>query len=277
MKNLLKILILFILVVMQSCNSDFDSRLEIKENACAEGTNSTRSNSDEDLVFDNPFKCLGVLHNQAMDSIKVKQISVEKLATYTDDFTLRHADMVFGLKEELSKYSVNKRKDIVGISVKTVSEKKADNGMEICDSVISVTPIKWQPYLRHMETLIEKAVLNGNQCSFDVCKEFSLIENKILSDSDLTIEERSQLLAISAITNASVEYNVTRQVTTVKKDWAETVVKADFEGAVCGALDYVLFGGSVTGLMFGPGGIVLTCGAYIVKGAILGSAVGLIW
>lgn len=61
----------------------------------------------------------------------------------------------------------------------------------------------------------------------------------------------------------------------------EAVVKADMAGALAGALDYAFTGSSITGLMFGPGGAVLCCAAYVVKGAIISSGVGaileLIW
>lgn len=275
MKTTIKIVfIILVMVLHNGCTSEVDNCFESANTAKNTENDGTRVNIIETSEFANPFIGLGVLHNQAMDSVRIKSIPIANMSQYTHEFTIRHADAIFGLRDHLTNYNVQRVKYIKDISKRTIAGERTAEGIEICDSIILETPSIWQPYLKRMKVLIEKSSESTVLNNVDIIRSFNELDVKIYNDNKLTGEYKGQLLAISAITQASMEYHCDKQGNSLQHDLAETIVKADFEGAVCGALDYVFFGGSVTGLMFGPGGIVLSCGAYIVKGAILGSAVG---
>jgi len=263
--------------MIHGCSSESEVYLDSNDMTLEKNSNSSGEMDSQSIqvittetTFDNPFKCIGILHNQAMDSIKINRISINKIGEFTDEFTERHADMIFGLKKHLANYPVRYRRDIKSISKQILNGHKTILGKEVCDSLITKTSSTWQPYLNRMKSAIEKL-----RTETDVEYEFYVIDYTINKDNKLTIEDKSQLWAISAITRSSLEYNIASYAKTTTYDSAlETAVKADFGGAVAGAVDYALCGSSITGLMFGPGGAVLCCGAYIVKSAILSSAVG---
>lgn len=271
MKTAIKIVFIALVVVFCSCTSEMQNYSETTNVWKISEDIETRVDNNAMTQFENPFKGLGSLHNQAMDTVKFKRIQIANVSQFTDGFTLRHADAIFGQREPLLNYSPQY---IIDISKRTIAGGRTVEGKEICDSIILTTPHIWQTYLNRMKILIEEASRQDGGGNLNNNIIFNQLDIQTSNDKNLTAEYKGQLLAISAVTQASIEYNCSQTTVGVQNDWAETIVKADFEGAVCGALDYLFFGGSVTGLMFGPGGIVLSCGAYIVKGAILGSAVG---
>ena len=92
----------------------------------------------------------------------------------------------------------------------------------------------------------------------------------------LTYEEKQDIWMISAIARASCEYNRLEISTRVVS--GTSIAKADVGGAITGIVSWrFLVKATCSGLMFGPGGVVMTVAREAVRGAIVGSGTHIVF
>ena len=221
------------------------------------------------MVFQNPYVDFGVIHNVAMDSIRNSQVTIENLVEFSDNFVESH----FGqenndlAKDVCRKISVDAKN--VALKYESCLTTRAID--MITDSLVNTLPINYRSYVSEIFDIVDKRLSD----SMLIDKEFSAFDEKIAM-SDLAYEEKQDIWMISAIAKASYEYNkyeiCTRGVN------GTSIAKADVGGAITGIVSWRFFvKATCTGLMFGPGGIVMTAVREAVRGAIVGSGTHIVF
>ena len=98
------------------------------------------------------------------------------------------------------------------------------------------------------------------------------LEYKISEDNELDDTLKSCLLAVSAISKYSYKYNCANGTT--RSVSCESVILADTSGALGGVVSWYAWGrAAASGLVFGPGGAVLSIARDAARGAIVGSGI----
>lgn len=250
-----KILLLFIIAFLCSCSND-------EENM------SIPSTEEEHITFENPFNCIGYLHNEAMDSIKEHKIQDADIETFTTAFVSRHEEKVFYIRPSIPDHEIEemlyKAREISNL-YKDAPTTRAAN--EINDSVLNMVPIDLRHYVYDIFEMLD---VNYNDTT-QINKDFAGLDYYIFNDYTLDNEEKGALLGISAIAKATLKYNM--DVVTTRAANVRSTVKADAAGAVAGVFSFAFWGKAATGLVFGPGGVVLSCARELAIGAIVSSGV----
>lgn len=240
-----------ILFTLSSCNN------EITENL--------KSETDvENISSVNPYDFIGELHNIAMDSIRKNNLLEEEVKDFTLDYVRKH------FEEEPSTRSIENSDEAMENIIRTslAYKYRTRNFISIEDSIISSAPKEIQGYIKIMYDILSEV----HSDSISLNKEFNKLDLLIINDSSLSEEDRAAALSVSTIGKHSYLYNFktikTRGITST------SVAKADLSGAVSGIISWKCWGkAAATGLMFGPGGIVLTVAREAILGGVLGSGI----
>jgi hypothetical protein len=227
----------------------------------------------------NPYNYYGDLHNQAMkDGLKefynstIKQGIDPKsvdLSKFSNDFTISFMEKEIVKRVEVSdvnalKISLQTSLDHSSRKTNTLLRSAEDNiNSEIANS--SMSDFQKEKIIAMMN-IVE---LFGENIAEDLQKlEEEVLQAKVLE------KEKCPVLAVLAITKSSLKYWTEHVISIPTNDKA--ALKADALGALGGFGGFVgglLSGHAAVGLMFGPGGVVLTLAADVVIGAISSSLV----
>lgn len=211
----------------------------------------------------NPYDFIGEIHNAAMDSVKSKNILSEELKMFTNKYTQIHFDSVQTYNQPvLCEATMN---NIIQTSCAYKYNTRSTEAIE--DSVLLSVPQEIRPYMEKLYEIVDYSFVDSIQLK----ATFQNFDSLIISNQSLDAEERACILAVSAIAKYSSLYNFstvnTRSIT------AKGIIKSDLGGALTGVLCWATFGkAACSGLMFGPGGVVLTIAKEATRGAIIGSA-----
>ena len=214
--------------------------------------------------FSNPYAFIGSIHNEAMDSVLAQEISLNSLKSFNRDFTNKKLNKIKGFEgEKISTDALNAGYDI-GLKMKQANTRATlDN---LTDSLICSIPEEGRTYVSEMFQICDKQMKD----TIDINKIFNDIDSKIYYDVNLNDTLKGALLAISSIARATNIYN-SKPLLTRGASWRSTA-RADLGGAIAGLGWRALFKASYSGLMFGPGGIVVGFAKDCVVGSISSSA-----
>lgn len=187
------------------------------------------------------------------------------MEAFTIAFVSNHKSQVFNIapscNDETSKMMSKARK--FSTMYKDVSTTRA--AYEINDSILNTVPANLRNYVSTMFEMLDE---NYND-TIEINKDFAKLDYEIYNNYSLTNEGKGALLGISAISKATLKYNLnsikTRGVS------VRSTAKADVGGAVAGVFSFAFWGKAATGLVFGPGGVVLSCARELAIGAIVSS------
>lgn len=105
----------------------------------------------------------------------------------------------------------------------------------------------------------------------EINEVFSNIDNAI-NQSNLTLDEKNGLWAVSAIAKSSYTYNINARTT--RSVSMEGIVTTDAQSALADLLSWKRVAKSVaSGLVFGPSGIVIAMAKEVTTAAIVGSGI----
>lgn len=222
--------------------------------------------------FINPMTFVGNIHNQALDALSLKSVTIDSICSFTCSFVENEfsqmSPFIPPINESISKsLSIAKR---IGIECCHSYNTRGRSESETADSIYREIPEQWKPYINQISRLIE----SNESDSITIVRKFEEIDKTINDSQRLSNEDKNGLWACSSIALHSYIYNLsqisTRAVT------AEGVVKADLAGAIGGFFCWKFWGKTASGLMFGPQGAVMAAAKEIVIGAIVGSGVHVI-
>lgn len=228
---------------------------------------ATETISDKASTSLNPYDFIGEIHNSAMDSLKTKKVNQEQLILYTNNIVDNNFKNVKtyteGGKIENVLTNIIKRSNNYELTTRTASL--------LDDSITINIPKNCLPYIDRIREITDLKLSD----SLTIIKNFNVIDELVNKDSVLNLEEKAMLLAISAIGKYSSIYN--RSTIETRAVSAGSVARADLEGAIGGVITWKCWGrAAASGLVFGPSGVVLTVAKEAVRGAIVGSAVGVV-
>lgn len=218
--------------------------------------------------FENPYAVLGTIHNAAMDSIKSSKIGLKSLEEFSDSFVNQHFDANDDdvLMNFCSNLSANAKQ--IGLKYENCLETRAAD--ELTDSVINTLPDDCKQFASEIFNIVDMRLSD----SLLIVKEFSAFNEKI-AEAPISYEEKQDMWMISAIAQASCLYN--RQEISSRVVNGTSIAKADVSGAIGGVVGWRFWvKAACTGLMFGPGGIVMTMSREVVRGAIGSSGVHIV-
>lgn len=237
-----------------------------------DGMSLTTKPSNSTILFENPYKFIGQLHNDALDSVKVQGIRKDQLKGFTRDFTQRHFAQMsefLNLQQEENggqnaEISINRGFEIG----KRINEAKTRATIdELSDSLIMAFPIEGQKYIVRMYEICDEEESD----TVKICQNFSKLDYSITTDTTVNDTLKHALLATSAIAKATNIYNANETMT--RGATASSLAKSDLGGAIMGIIGRGVFvKAAFSGLVFGPSGIVCCFAREAVRGAIVSSA-----
>lgn len=255
MKKIKFILLFFISILcILSCSSEI-----------SEGQNN--SIPQKHLKSVNPYDFIGELHNSAMDSVKSQHICAENLKKFTNEYTEISFDNVKTYPNTtLCNEILN---EIVKTSCAYKYQTRSHKSIE--DSIQNTIPEGIKDYINEIYNIVDTDFLDTTA----IKNKFNTFDTSVVEDNSLSQEEKASVLAISSIGKYSYIYNHTTIKT--RAITANGIIKSDLSGAVGGVFCWATFGkAACSGLVFGPGGIVLTIAKEATRGAIIGSAVHIV-
>jgi hypothetical protein len=246
----------------------------------------TKEEMSSNKLNANPYDYIGELHNQGMNEFRIRlQDSIAVNSTmdvstfvteYMENKISNNKDVVLKDKSQLNKnlysliYKVKVTKPFYVLKSNKSDSTNVQNSIE--NSNLSDFQ---KEYVNELLSILEKQ---------DSVKERIIKLESVILNSDKTVKEKEPILCIISITKYSYEFwneNISSKkirmqkapnASYVKTFSAGGAVRADAEGAIGGVIWSVATGASTTGLVFGPGGYVLTTAGSAVTGGLYGSA-----
>lgn len=210
----------------------------------------------------------GELHNEFLDSVVTKQISLSNLGSHLYNFSVQK--------------SIIRDSLIDSISFVNGARKMCfhDNGTPLSEDYYTtqdsiIIPEKWNYYITRMSNMITSRI---DTALFK--RELTRLQDGIMQNAELDDVDKTALIGISAIAKASYNYHSSnidyQQATTQQFVTFEKCVKADLLGAA-GKVGWSLVTGALKNLLiFGPGGVVEKVAADVFVGGALSSGKKLI-
>lgn len=223
-------------------------------------------------TFKNPYSFIGVLHNEALDSVKAQKVTIDNLKHFTKEFTDRHNKQIPELaksqqEDQHSEVSIDNGFDIGKKTCQVTTRAAMD---ALTDSLIKAFPIEGQKYIAKIYEICDKE----EHDSVKINNIFDNFDITINNDTNIDDTLKHVLLATSSIARATNIYNADtfRTLSTRGATWRSSC-RADVGGAIGGILGRGAFvRAAFSGLMFGPSGIVCSFARDAVRGAIASSA-----
>lgn len=227
-------------------------------------------------TFKNPYSFIGVLHNEALDSVKAQKVTIDNLKHFTKEFTDRHNKQIPELaksqqEDQHSEVSIDNGFDIGKKTCQVTTRAAMD---ALTDSLIKAFPIEGQKYIAKIYEICDKE----ENDSVKINNIFDNLDITINNDTNIDDTLKHVLLATSSIARATNIYNADtfRTLSTRGATW-RSACRADVGGAIGGILGRGAFvRAAFSGLMFGPSGIVCSFARDAVRGAIASSALHVI-
>ena len=227
-------------------------------------------------TFKNPYSFIGVLHNEALDSVKAQKVTIDNLKHFTKEFTDRHNKQIPELaksqqEDQHSEVSIDNGFDIGKKTCQVTTRAAMD---ALTDSLIKAFPIEGQKYIAKIYEICDKE----EHDSVKINNIFDNFDITINNDTNIDDTLKHVLLATSSIARATNIYNADtfRTLSTRGATWRSSC-RADVGGAIGGILGRGAFvRAAFSGLMFGPSGIVCSFARDAVRGAIASSALHVI-
>jgi hypothetical protein len=240
--------------------------------ACS-NDDSTVINQEVKSEFVNPMAHIGDIHNQALDAILSNCITLDSICSFTHTYIEDSFSGVATPIPQMNEFS-NKTLSLakkIGIECYYSYIARGKSESETAYSLFRDIPPQCKPFIDDM-----MEVINSNEAdSVKIAHKFEEINIAINNSQNISDDDKHGLWTCSAIALSSYMYNLpsisSRAVT------AEGVVKADLSGAVAGFLSWKFWGNTAAGLMFGPEGAVIAATKEIVRGAVAGSAVNILF
>jgi hypothetical protein len=257
--------------------------------------------TEEKVPLANPYDYIGEMHNKGLSEYitLVKCSKITDIESFTDDFVID-----FVAKEIVQQRTVADQVLLKRNLKSTVSEVKGEmltTHLRAGDSSSTDLEIDNSGLTDFQKSNINAIMSALEIANEDVKEKILTIEATVLI-SDKSIEEKEPILCAIAIAKYSFDFwteyienssHSLRSSEVGSMDYnddntglvhptIEKIVKADLIGGVTGIVRGVVTGASATGLVFGPGGYVLTTAAMGVTGVIWGSCLsaglfGWIW
>lgn len=227
-------------------------------------------------TFKNPYSFIGVLHNEALDSVKAQKVSIDNLKHFTKEFTDRHHKQIPELaksqqEDQHPEVSIDNGFDIGKKTCQVTTRAAMD---ALTDSLIKAFPIEGQKYIAKIYEICDKE----EHDSVKINNIFDNFDITINNDTNIDDTLKHVLLATSSIARATNIYNAdTFRTRSTRGATLSSACKADVGGAIGGLLARGAFAkAAFSGLMFGPSGIICSFARDAVRGAIAGSALHVI-
>lgn len=209
----------------------------------------------------NPFNYLGELHNKGMHAFKEK-INNNKTSNIND---LNNFVVEFMFSEIKKKYDISNTESLIKnvkgiVSANRDIKSKFINSSKLNEAFIEemIDSSKISDFQKKNLKSIFTALDEPESAKSNLLK----IETKVLN-SNVSNSEKFPLLVVLAISKASYDFWTSNKEFFIQTKGATVsgALKSDAAGAVEGVLWSVVSGASETGLVFGPGGMVLTAAA----------------
>lgn len=276
------LLTLMLVGISYSCNNEIENDIE---NSFNKQNHSTRVISGDNFpMLSNPYDYIGEMHNEAMEklALQVKYSvikSTDQVSNFIDDF------MISEIKKDYPQAPVStlqrqitstKLKIALHVdSLKTYYAKYAPQILSApritCAACpFSITQLTKNAYQKKYLTQMEDAFVSYSD--EDILFPLMSMKQRILRDTDQPMGVRAPLLCAISIAKYSKQFWEKYIVSSFKRLSLKNCVYEDFVGAALGVV-YINLNGtsSATGLVFGPGGYVLTNAGAAVIGGLAGS------
>lgn len=268
--------------ISYSCNNEVENDIE---NSFNKQNPSTRIvHGDNVTRLPNPYDYIGEMHNEAMEKLvlQVKYNAIkntDQVSNFIDNFMINEIRKgypqapIYTLQRQIT--STKLKIDQQVNSLKTYYAKYAPQILSApritCAACpFSITQLTNNAYQKKCLTQLEDVFVNFSK--ENLLSDLLNIEQHILRDTDQPMEVRASLLCAISIAKYSKEFWEKYIVSNFKRLSLKQCVYEDFVGAAIGVVYINVTGASsVTGLVFGPGGYVLTNAGAAVGGGLGGS------
>lgn len=116
----------------------------------------------------------------------------------------------------------------------------------------------------------------SNEDTIVTKKGLAVFDNNIINDNNISALDKKAILSVSAIAKDSYLYWAVNTASLQTRGLFHIVALADLGGAITSVASGFFSGAANTGLVFGPGGLVLTYAGLAVSGAFYSSALSAI-
>lgn len=294
-RKILSIFAAVLAVVFVSCNNGNDIN-ESNKGSFDSTTETLKTSVSE--TSKNPYAFLGEMHNKGLkeglkafyySDLNREDVSEKEITDFVSQFTVDFVTQEIVRLENVEDEAALRQ---------SLQESIGNSNFQWCaiasleDVKSEIEKSKLTDFQKENLKMLMKIISTNDDALSEKLETF---ENEIL-DSKVSDEEKMPVLAVSAISRSSLEF-WTEHVVSINgyRGGANVIVKengdiflvvesgsktalnifgADAAGAVGGIIGGVIGGHAAAGLMFGPGGIVLTLAGDAVLGAISGSITG---
>jgi len=142
-------------------------------------------------------------------------------------------------------------------------ERSLNNALPMPNNI----PSEWESYINRMEFIIDLG-----KDTITALEQFGIVKSNILHSETLSTTDKTCLLSIAEIAEASYHYNFVDPIITSSSSIAGKIAKSDLKGAAKSVLIGALTGKYAGLLVFGPGGVVTTVTTDAVVGGLRSSA-----
>ncbi len=264
--NILMGCILLVVMTFWSCNNE-DEMMSQNEN------------------FENPYNIFGEWHNEGLDFIE-KQLNQTRSI-----YESVPQNKIVAVTNQCSIYLINKieqteNRKLTATEINTLNtsiEKTKDYLLKLDsiylddqNKIISeiYKDFKIKPFI---QTYLNKiiAIVNNSDDKETVNAALSNLENKIVPGPLFSPSDIEYLFSVISIARSSYNYwyerlNNEPQTRFSYRNFLKRICIADVGGAIAGGIQGA-WGGGATGLVFGPGGLVLTIAGSAVAGGLWSS------
>lgn len=240
-------------------------------------TSCKQEDVSSNKLTSNPYDYIGVIHNQGMTKLRDSLLanSSLNLDSYVSKFIGNKIDLN---AQPLLLNNINS-------VISKVKAKNTFNAMKVKSNDSLDVVIKNSNLTEYQKAYMDSvlSILDGD---VNIKESILKLESNVLG-SNKSEKEKEPILCVISVTKYSIDFwtenlNNSQQAKMFKapsscaKLSASTAAKADAGGAITGALASIYSGASTTGLVFGPGGYVLTTAGAAVSGALWSSGLYLV-
>jgi len=251
-------------VIFYSCSKEESN---LKGSANNNKPNSLKS------ITENPFDFIGEIHNKGLYEVKKAAINAKNNNT---QFNLDYCVSSFIFNEIELTNTIDEPELLMNNINNAISNANNYKLYYVIDYTLSdekfvefVDNFNFTSFQKEKIILVNNALGNSE----NVLENLSEIEADVLN-SDVEYEEQVAVLCVISIAKYSYDFWSKNQDILSEQKGKPTVsgaAKSDLGGAITGAGYSITSGASTTGLVFGPGGYVLTTAGAAVTGALWSS------
>lgn len=250
--------------------------------ACNDNEESISTNNQKQL---NPYELLGKIHNDGLNELQKMVVTNTRgetatippskeeqsalVETFTTNFISSYAIEIGASPELRAEIEVAVAYANENLPFIEQLSSSSDNEGKQAISSLNISGVLKEAFIQILDIVNIGDTIMGK-------KNFIIFDDKIINSKNLSKEDKESILSVSAIAQYSYLYWAKNTSKASTRGLFTSVAKADLGGAISGVVAGFFSGGANTGLVFGPGGLVLTYAGYAVTGALYGSALSAI-